>query len=310
MMPASTKKRRKRRRSAGGAAAAVFLILLAIAVYLAWPYISDYLNINRTPHEKIPVGDGEYIEVHMIDVGQGDSILVMTAGGNMLIDAGPGSAEDDLKDYLTSQGVTSFEYAVFTHPHEDHIGGADMILTDFTVSSVILPDITADSQTYTRMMSAIDTSGADIITAVTGSEYTLGSMTATLLSPGSADYSNVNNYSVVMKLNFGDTSFMLTGDAESVSEAEIITNYGTDFLKCDVLKIGHHGSDTATTLEFLKAVAPRLAAISCGAGNSYGHPHGTILSKLRDAGVTVYRTDEHSTVVFVSDGKTVTVKGE
>jgi beta-lactamase superfamily II metal-dependent hydrolase len=308
-MSATSKKRRKRRRSTGGAVAAVILILLVIAVYLAWPYISDYLNINRNNKTTIPVGDGEYIEVHIIDVGQGDSILVMTAGGNMLIDAGPGSAEDGLKDYLTEEGATEFEYAVFTHPHEDHIGGADMILTDFTVSSVILPDCTADSQTYERMMSAIDASGADIITAVTGSEYTLGSMTATILAPVSQAYDNLNNYSVVMKLTFGDTSFMLTGDAEGELEDEILTKFGADILKCDVLKVGHHGSDTATTLEFLKAVAPRLAAISCGTGNSYGHPHGITMSKLIDAGVTVYRTDESGTIVFISDGKQITVKG-
>lgn len=306
-----TGKKRNRGRRGGGAAAVFLIIALAVALCLAYPYIADYLGFEKSSGGvKIPVGEGEYIELHIIDVGQGDSILVMTSGGCMLIDAGPGSAEDELKEYLVAQGVSELEYAVFTHPHEDHIGGADMIMTDFTVSNVIISGGEATSQTYKRMIDAIDVSGANVITAVTGSEYTLGSTTATILGPVSEKYSNVNNYSIVMKLRFGDTSFMLTGDAEALSEKEIIAKFSADFLKCDLLKVGHHGSDTATSLEFLRAVAPSIAAISCGAGNSYGHPHGIILARLADAGATVYRTDEMGGIVFVSDGKQVTLKSK
>ncbi len=311
-MSAKRKTVNKKRASKRSGGAAIFLLIaLAAALYFVYPYISDYLGQEKNPGgDSIAVGEGEYVELHIIDVGQGDSILVATSGGYMLIDAGPGSAEDDLKDYLVSYGVSELEYAVFTHPHEDHIGGADMIMTDFTVSNVILPDCEASSQTYKRMTDAIEDSGANVIVALTGSEYTLGSMTATVLAPISAKYSNTNNYSIVMKLEFGDTSFMLTGDAEVLSEEEIMAQFSADFLKCDLLKVGHHGSDTSTSLEFLRAVAPSLAAISCGAGNSYGHPHGALLSRLADASAEIFRTDEAGSIVFVSDGKKVALKGK
>jgi competence protein ComEC len=272
--------------------------------------LGSFFTVATPQDGQLPAGGSGNIEVHIIDVGQGDSILVVTSGGNMLIDAGPNSAEDNLKNYLTGNNISSFEYAVFTHPHEDHIGGADMIMTGFTVSNVILPGCTSSTQTYARMMDAIEKSGANVITAVAGSEYVLGSVTASILAPVSETYSNINNYSVVIKLTYGETSFLLTGDAEKESETEILAKFSANFLKCDVLKVGHHGSDTATTLAFLKAVAPKLAAISCGAGNSYGHPHGITLSRLSNEGVTVYRTDEHGTIVFISDGKKVFVKDD
>ena len=223
---------------------------------------------------------------------------------------GPGSAEDILADYLGRLGLTSFEYAVFTHPHEDHIGGADMILTDFTVSNVILPDCTYNSATYTRMMDAIDESGAGVIVAESGSEFKLGDMKATVLAPNSPDYKNTHNYSIVLKIEFGETSFLLTGDAEAVSEVEMLEKYGAERLKCDLLKVGHHGSDTSTSPDFLVAVSPEYAVISCGRGNSYGHPHAVTLQKLMNEGVTVYRTDEpgDASIIFVSDGGSVTPK--
>lgn len=309
-MPKNSQKKRNSRRNRGSAASIIILAVLTLAIYFAWPYISGYLDDLKTSGQTkiIPVGDGEYIEVHVIDVGQGDSILILTSGGNMLIDAGPGSAEDDLEKYLKNQGVADLAYAIFTHPHEDHIGGADMIMTNFTVSNVILPECSADTQTYNRMIDAIDESGANVITALTSSEYTLGSMTATILAPVSETYSNVNNFSIVMKLTFGDTSFILTGDAEKDSEAEILLKFSAEFLKCDVLKVGHHGSDTATSTAFLKVISPGMAAISCGTGNSYGHPHGITLSNLENAGVMVMRTDISGSIIFVSDGKEVTLK--
>jgi competence protein ComEC len=282
---------------------ALVLVILLVTAYLAFPHI---LQKDTAPAS---IASGS-IEVHFINVGQGDSILIRTDSGNMLVDAGPGAAEESLSDYLERLGVTGFEYAVFTHPHEDHIGGADMILTDFTVSSVILPDCTYNSATYTRMTDAIDKSGAEVIVAQTGSEFTLGEMKATILAPNSQNYKNTNDYSIVLKIEFGQTSFLLTGDAETTSEAEMLITYGPDMLKCDLLKVGHHGSNTSTSPEFLAAVLPKYAVISCGRGNSYGHPHAVTLQKLMNAGVTVYRTDEPGGdgIVFVSDGVSLTPK--
>lgn len=306
----SAAKRRRRRR---GIIPTLFTILLVILLYFAYPYIMEYLDPSEPapqPPAVIPVGEGEYIELHMIDIGQGDSILIRTAEGNVLIDAGPGKSEDELKAYLTSLSITEFEYAVFTHMDEDHIGGADMIMTDYTVSNVIMPDADADTKTYLKMMEAIDTSGATVIKTDSGDEYTLGSMTLTVLSPVEGKkYNNKNNYSVVMRLDFGETSIMLTGDAEEQVEEQLLEMYGTEMLDCDILKVGHHGSDSSSTPEFLAAVTPEFALISCGEGNSYGHPHAITVTSLTNVGADIYRTDELGSIILTTDGELIKIVG-
>lgn len=309
-----TEKKRNRRRGRlfGRVMTAVMLIVLILVVLYLSPQLREYLGIGADTSSDPPAvtPDGESIEVHVIDVGQGDSILVRTSGGDMLIDAGPGSAEDDLKDYLTSLEIKDIEYAVFTHPDADHIGNADMVLTDFTVSNVIMPSKESKSKTYQRMMTALDASGATVITPEPELEFSLGSMTVTVLAPISEKYSDTNNYSVVMRLDFGETSFMMTGDAEKDSELEMLGRYRAELLDCDVLKVGHHGSSTSTSVSFLEAVSPEIALISCGKGNTYGHPYAGTLKNLEDVGAQIYRTDEQGNIVLISDGKTVSVKTE
>ena len=308
---ANKKTGRRHSRAFGSIMAIVMLVVLILAVIYLSPQLRDYLGFgsqDTTNAQPSEVGADEIMEVHMIDVGQGDSILVRTSGGDMLIDSGPGKAESQLKEYLTSVEVKDIEYAVFTHPDADHIGNADMIMTDYTVSNVIMPNKESTSKTYQRMMAAIDASGATVRTPEPEMEFTLGSMTVTILAPISTKYNDTNNYSVVMKLEFGETSFMMTGDAEEKSELEMLAKYSADLLKCDVLKVGHHGSATSTTLDFLKAVSPSIALISCGEGNTYGHPYAATLQKLEAAGARIYRTDEQGSIILTSDGKTVTVK--
>ncbi|MBQ9079985.1 MAG: MBL fold metallo-hydrolase [Clostridia bacterium] len=300
-------KRRSRRNTAiKNITLFLLLVAIAVAVYFLSPYLEQYFG--EEPREAIPVGDGEYIEIHVIDVGQGDSILIRTAGGDMLIDAGPSSGEDELKAYLTEMQVADLEYAVFTHPDADHIGNADMILTDYTVSNVIMPDREATSKTYERMMTALEASGANVVEPVPESSFTLGSMTVTILAPVGEKYSSTNDYSVVMRLDFGETSFMMTGDAEEHAEEDILERYSTAMLDCDVLKVGHHGSDTSTSQAFLDAVSPELALISCGEGNTYGHPYAVTLQKLEAASAEIYRTDEWGSIVLISDGVDITVQ--
>lgn len=309
---AGKKRNRRSGRLFGSLMTAVMLIVLILVVLYLSPQLREYLGIGVDTPSDTPVltPDGESIEVHVIDVGQGDSILVRTSGGDMLIDAGPGSAEDELKDYLTSLEVKDIEYAVFTHPDADHIGNADMVLTDFTVSNVIMPNKESKSKTYQRMMTALDASGATVITPEPELEFSLGSMTVTILAPISEKYSDTNNYSVVMRLDFGETSFMMVGDAEKDSELEMLGKYRTELLDCDVLKVGHHGSSTSSSAGFLDAVSPEIALISCGKGNTYGHPYAGTLKALTDFGAQIYRTDEQGNIVLTSDGKTVSVKTE
>ena len=305
-----TAKRRRRRR---GILPSLLTIILAILLYFAYPYIMDYLDTPEDtppPPEVIPVGEGEYIELHMIDIGQGDSILIRTSGGNILIDAGPGKSEDELKAYLASLSITEFEYAIFTHMDEDHIGGADMIMTDYTVSNVLMPDADADTKTYLKMIEAIEASEAVVTKTDSGDQYTIGSMTLTVLSPVEGKkYNNKNNYSIVIRLDFGETSIMLTGDAEEEVEEQLLQLYGTDMLDCDILKVGHHGSESSSTIEFLEAVTPEFALISCGEGNTYGHPHSITITNLTAIGADIYRTDEIGSIILTTDGELIEIVG-
>lgn len=300
--------KRNRRHNVGrDLAMVVALVLVALLIMYFSPRLEQLFGTGGDSVETIPVGEGEYIEIHMIDVGQGDSILVRTSGGDMLIDSGPAGGEDELKAYLTDMEVDDLEYAVFTHPDADHIGNADMILTDYTVKNVIMPEREAGSKTYQRMMDALALTDASLIHPEPEMSFTMGSMTVTILAPVDSDYKSTNDHSVVMRLDFGDTSFMMTGDAEEEAEADILARYSVEMLDCDLLKVGHHGSDTSSTQAFLDAVSPEYALISCGEGNSYGHPCASTLQKLEEAEAEIYRTDERGDVVVTSDGTTITI---
>lgn len=299
------KKRRKNRKGLGiGSVLIVLLVGLAILLY---PYIEQWLEIPSDSPTSTPV-DGQ-VTVHVIDVGQADSILLVTPAGNMLIDAGTNAAESRLKSYLDALGIRQFEYLVLTHPHEDHIGGADMILREYTVKNVVMPNVTATSKTYESVIDALEKSQANVIEAHSGETFSLGDLICRVLAPNSAKYSSTNDYSVVLRATYGEVSMMFTGDAEGnkqgESEKEILKTYTPADLRCDFLKVGHHGSDTSTSPEFLKAVSPKIAAISVGEGNTYGHPVQSTLDALDAAGVTCYRTDRLGSLVFVCDGKTI-----
>lgn len=283
------------------------IILLAMAVAAVQYCVPDGWQ-GLFGQSAPAVVDGEAV-FHFIDVGQGDAVLICTADGNVLIDAGTGKSEKDLKAYLDAQGIKTIDYAVFTHPHEDHIGGADMIMQNYKVKNVILPDKTHTSATYNKMMDAIDESGAKVIIAKPDATYSVGELKMTVLAPLKSSYSELNNYSVVVRVDFGGASAMLTGDAEDLSEEEMISRYGyTGKLNCDLLKVGHHGSDSSSTQAFLDKVSPSVAVISCGEGNDYGHPHRLILDRLNKSNIPYYRTDLEGSIVFSTDGETFTKK--
>ena len=200
--------RRRSRRKHGGIRAILWVILIAVGVWL-YPYVQDALA-PALPYTPV---DGE-MSGHVVDVGQADAILLMTPDGNMLIDAGTNASEDELAAYLGLYDVESFEYVVFTHPHSDHIGGADMIMRNYAVKNVILPDAVNDSLVYTNMLSAIEESDAQVIAAESGAYYNIGDMSFRLLAPNSESSSNLNDTSVVLRATYGAVSMMFTGDAE------------------------------------------------------------------------------------------------
>ena len=297
--------KKKRRKKKYGLLTVIVAIIVALLGFL---YSQGYLDGLLNAEDPVVPVEGQ-AEFHFIDVGQGDAALIRTADGNVLIDAGTNAAEDDLIAYLKAEGVTKLAYAVFTHPHEDHIGGADAVLEYCQVENVILPEKTATTVVYNRMMDAIEAEGANVIIAVPEATYTVGDLKLTILGPVGSDYKDMNNDSVVLRADFGESSVLYTGDAEDVSEEEMLARYRLNGkLDCDLLKVGHHGSDSSSTEAFLRAVSPELAVISCGEGNDYGHPKQVILDRLDALNVTYWRTDLLGSVVVVSDGTTLTKK--
>jgi len=292
--------KRKKKKFGKGLGIVLFLLAIIAALFLGKDAILGALTETTTP--ATPVSGGE-VQFHFIDVGQGDAALIRTEWGDVLIDAGTNSSEDELKAYLDSLGVADIEYAVFTHPHEDHIGGADMVLNTYNVRRVILPDATATSKTYERMMDAIEAESCEVIEATPDLVFKVGELVCTVLAPISEKYSETNDYSVVIRADYGETSVLFTGDAEVDSEEEMLARYrlkGT--LDCDILKSGHHGSDTSSSQEFLNAVTPTYAVISVGEGNTYDHPKQETLTKYEAMGMAVYRTDKEGSIVFTTTG--------
>jgi len=251
-----------------------------------------------------PSASGDRLEVHFMDVGQADAILIKQGTSAMLVDAGNNADAEFVVQYIKAQGVTKLDYVIGTHPHEDHIGGLDAVIRAFQIERIIMPKAVATTKTYEDVLAVIQQKGLKITAPVPGTKFAFGSASFTVLAPNSADYESLNNHSVVIRLVYGKTSFLLTGDAENISEKEMLDKAFT--LKSDVLKVSHHGSDTSTTTDFLGAVDPRYAVISVGKDNSYGHPSSSVIKRLQDRGVQVYRTDENGSVTAISDGATIT----
>lgn len=247
---------------------------------------------------------GSLLQVHFINVGQADSILVIAPNGQtILVDGGNRDDGPEVVSYLKSQGVKELSAVVATHPHEDHIGGLDTIIHSFPPKQVYMTNGTSTTKTFEDFITAVNASGAKKIRAKAGVKLDVPGISGIFLAPNGDQYEDPNNYSAVLKITFGKVSFLLTGDAEDVSEAEMLKS-GQD-LQATVLKVGHHGSTSSTTSAFLKAISPKHAVISVGVDNDYGHPAQVTLNKLANAGVQVYRTDQDGTIVATSDGETV-----
>ncbi|MBC7341776.1 MAG: MBL fold metallo-hydrolase [Clostridia bacterium] len=254
-----------------------------------------------------PAPEGK-LQVYFLDVGQADSILVKFPGGQtMLVDAGNNDDGPGIVSYLKQQGVKKIDYLVATHPHSDHLGGMDTVINAFPIGKVYMPKVAHTTKTYEDVLRAIQANGLKVTAARAGvSVLQDGALSVSLVAPCGSGYEDLNDWSAVVKIKFGSTAFLLAGDARGPSESEMLTS-GAD-LKADVLKVGHHGSRHSTTSAFLKAVSPKYAVISVGAGNPYGHPAPETLAKLEGAGIQVFRTDRDGTILAESDGKTVTVK--
>ncbi|MDB1954438.1 ComEC/Rec2 family competence protein [Clostridium tertium] len=240
------------------------------------------------------------LQVHFIDVGQGDSILIQVNNKNLLIDSGPNKSEDKLKKYLKKLNISKFDYIITTHPHEDHIGNMSYIINNFDVLNFYAPKVENSTKAFETMVESLIRKDLKIkVLKANIKSIDLGkNIVVDVFSPLSNSYEDLNNYSPIVKISYGNTSFLFTGDAEELSENEVL-NAGFD-LKCDVLKIGHHGSSSSTSENFLKASNPSIAVISVGEDNTYGHPTDTVLSRLKET--KIYRTDINGNIVITSDG--------
>lgn len=243
------------------------------------------------------------MEVHFLDVGQGDATLVTCGGHAMLIDTGDDTKGTAIQNYLQKQKISKLDYLILTHPDADHIGGAPVIITKFNIGRVFISNFEKDNTAYRKLIQSLDDKQIKPLTPRVNSTYTLGTASITILAPG-REYDNPNDASIALLLKDGDRSFLFTGDAGEEAEKDLIKT-GIS-VSADVYKVGHHGSKYSTSKEFFKAVNPFYAVISCGAGNSYGHPHAETLNTLRTSGVMVYRTDEEGTIIASTDGKSIT----
>ena len=286
---------------------AVVLILLAVGLLFS-------RKGDSTPTAK-PPQEGE-VHFYFLDVGQGDAALIRTSDGDILIDSGTNASEDHLAAYLELLGVQELAFAVFTHPDEDHIGGADRMVQRFHPRQVVMPNLTADSPDLDNLNAAIHTTSCEVIPAAPGTTLQIGGLVCTILAPlpescgqAGCDGSlcgHINDHSIVLRADYGETSVLFVGDAESTAEDALLRRYGSaagGLLDCDILKLGHHGSATSSKESFLKAVSPSFGIVSCGYGNAYGHPDQAVLARCERLQISIYRTDLDGSIRFVSTGK-------
>lgn len=244
--------------------------------------------------------------IHYIDVGQGDSALIQSNGKNLLIDAGTPESSKNLVKYLKRLGIKKLDFIIATHPHADHIGGMESIIRKFDIGYFCAPKVTENTDIFKDMVTALKEKNISINTISTSKSLPidLGENTKIeVYSPSDKKYENLNNYSPLLKIYYGETSFLFTGDAETEAEMEAVKSNKN--LKSDVLKVGHHGSTTSSTDSFLKEVSPKIAVISSGLDNSYGHPAKKNLKKLYSYKTKIFRTDEDGTIILTSDGKSI-----
>ena len=254
----------------------------------------------------IATADGQ-LGIHFLDVGQGDSVLLTCNDANILIDTGDIDQESTqyIVNYLQALGIKKLDYLILTHPDADHIGGAPTVLSTFEVATVIMPDHAKNTAIFNRTLDAIEESGAECIFGEAGQVYTEGALQMRFLAPNSEKYSDTNDYSIAMRVLYGETAILLTGDAEKTSEHEMIKKYSSFEFKADLMKAGHHGSYTSNSKDLLTAAEPLWIVVSCGSDNKYGHPHTEFLERVESLGIEVCRTDLEGTIVFISDGKNI-----
>lgn len=280
---------------------------IGMAIFLAVAIVSAlYANADKL-FLKQGTDPGTDCYVDFIDCGQGDSSLLVSDGVVTLIDATTRDEASKVVDHLKGRGIKKIDHFVLTHPHEDHIGGAQDILSEFEVENIYMKRPTSGTEpttsVYIKLLKKIKELGKTVHAVGTEDTFTCGAFDMTILGPVK-EYKDLNDQSIVLRAEYKKISFIFTGDQEIASEEDLVDRYGAS-LRSTVLKVGHHGSGTSSGDVFLEAVDPEYAVISCGTDNSYGHPHDEAVERLEQHGVTYYRTDIKGTVTFYTDGEVI-----
>lgn len=270
-----------------------FLVFLLIIITLFFIFFNDF-----------PREDPSILQVHFIDVDQGDSILIQTPNNqNILIDSGEQKHGSFVKRYLKNQGVKHLHMVIGTHPHADHIGGLPLILESFPTDMIIIPPVSHTTQTFEELLNTIEKENIPIQPIPSSKPYVFeDNLTLEFLSPHRDFKDHLNNWSIVLKLTYRDHKFLFTGDIEYGAETALLQDYCTQTLNSHVLKVAHHGSNTSSAYAFLEAVNPVISVISVGKENPYGHPHKETIERLEYFSPFLYRTDLQGTLVLKSDG--------
>ena len=289
-------------------ATVIALIIVGIAGILG--INEDFVNTvsdtgeqtNSQNEQQIEFVAQEDLLIDFIDVGQADSILVRNQDKVMIIDAGTNEAEETVVNYLKNLGITKIDYLIGTHPHEDHIGGLDDVINNFDIGQIYMPKIETTTKTFEDVLDAIENKNLTITAPNKGDKIELGQAVGEFMTEPILDKDNLNVSSLVLRLEFGNTSYLFMGDAEEENEETI------HWPKTDVLKVGHHGSSTSSSESFLEQVQPQYAVIMAGKDNSYGLPTQETIDKLNNRGSEIYRTDEDGTIQMTSDGNAIEIK--
>lgn len=300
-----------------------FPALIAVLLFVGAFFYGAYLEKGNTEEPSAVISN--FIEkdadlaIRYIDVGQGDCELISYAGKNVLIDSGEKDAAQTVMGALDGLGITRLDYIIATHPHSDHIGALYKIIEKYDIGTVIAPKIKDElvptTKGYERFLTALSKKGKKLTAAKPGAVYSLAdedkendNTAFEVLAPVGNDYDDLNDWSVVIRLVHGKCAFLFTGDAEKPSETDIMDS-GAE-ISAAVLKAGHHGSSSSSSKKFLEAVSPEAVIISCGDGNSYGHPHKETIEKLEKRNIPYYRTDVCGTITVYSDGESFRVQTE